>query len=60
MVRMQLPMRVIGNVMVMALLTSPSFVGPQFVDGAALSGYDTVAYQDESAAVRGEATITTE
>jgi YHS domain-containing protein len=60
MVRVQLPMRVIGQIVVMALLTSPSFAGQQFVDGAALSGYDAVAYQDERAAVRGEPTITTD
>jgi YHS domain-containing protein len=65
MVRVKLPvqvigMQVIGQIAVMALLTSPSFAGPQFVDGAALSGYDAVAYQDEGAAVRGETTITTE
>ena len=60
MVRMQLPMRVIGQVVVVALLASPSHAGPQFVDGAALSGYDAVAYQDEGAPVRGDAAITTE
>ena len=62
MVRVKLPvqvigMQVIGQIAVMALLTSPSFAGPQFVDGAALSGYDAVAYQDEGAAVRGETTL---
>jgi YHS domain-containing protein len=60
MVRVKLPMQMIGQIAVMALLTSPSFAGPQFVDGAALSGYDAIAYQDEGAAVRGETTITTE
>jgi YHS domain-containing protein len=60
MIRMQLPMQMIGQIVVMALLTSPGFAGQQFVDGAALSGYDAVAYQDEGAAVRGETTITTD
>ena len=60
MVRVQLPMQVIGQIVLMALLTSPGFAGQQFVDGAALSGYDAVAYQDEGAAVRGETTITTD
>lgn len=57
---MQLPMQMIGQIVVMVLLTSPSFAGQQFVDGAALSGYDAVAYQDEGAAVRGETTIATD
>jgi YHS domain-containing protein len=60
MIRVQLPMQMIGQIAVMALLTSPGFAGQQFVDGAALSGYDAVAYQDEGAAVRGEASITTD
>jgi YHS domain-containing protein len=60
MVRVQRPKRVIGQIVVMVLLTSPGFAGQQFVDGAALSGYDAVAYQDEGAAVRGETTITTD
>src|SRR5471032_536025 len=60
MIRTQLPMQMIGQIVVMALLTSPGFAGQQFVDGAALSGYDAVAYQDERAAVRGETTITTD
>ena len=60
MVRMQLSMQVIGQMMVMALLTLPCFAGPQFVDGAAVSGFDAVAYQDEGAAVRGEPTIITD
>jgi len=60
MVWMNLSTRVAGQILGMALLMSPGFAGPQFVDGAALSGYDAVAYQDEGAAVRGEATITTE
>ena len=60
MVRMQLPMWVIGQVVVAALLVSPSHAGPQFVDGATPFGYDAVAYQEEGAAVRGEPTITTE
>lgn len=60
MIRMQLPMQFIGQIVVMALLTSPGFAGQQFVDGAALSGFDAVAYQDEHAAVRGETTITTD
>lgn len=57
---MQLRIRTICQIVVIALLTSPSFAGQQFVDGAALSGYDAVAYQDEGAAVRGETTITTD
>ena len=40
MVRVQLPLQMIGQIVVMALLTSPCFAGPQFVDGATLSGYD--------------------
>ena len=60
MVRVKLPVQMIGQMVVTALLTSSSFAGPQFVDGAALSGYDAVAYQDEGAAVRGETTIATE
>ena len=56
----KIALQMIGQIVVMALLTSPSFAGPQFVDGAALSDYDAVAYQDESAAVRGEPTITTD
>ncbi len=60
MTRMHLPTRMTGPFVVMALLTSSSFAGEQFVDGAALSGYDAVAYQDEGAAVRGETTITTD
>jgi YHS domain-containing protein len=60
MIQVQLPVRVIGRMVGMALLTSPCFAGQQFVDGAALSGYDAVAYQDEGAPVRGEATITAE
>jgi YHS domain-containing protein len=57
---MQLAKKVIGQAAAMALLTSPAFAGPQFVDGAALSGYDAVAYQDQGAAVHGEPTVTTD
>ena len=60
MVQMKLPMQVIGQIVAMAVLTSPSLAGQQFVDDAALSGYDAVAYQDEGAAVRGDAAIITE
>jgi YHS domain-containing protein len=60
MVWVQRPMQAIGQIVLMALLISPGFAGQQFVDGAALSGYDAVAYQDEGAAVRGETTITTD
>lgn len=44
----------------MGLLASPCFAGPQFVDGAAVSGFDAVAYQDEGAAVRGDPAISTD
>jgi hypothetical protein len=60
MIRRQLSMQKFGPIVVMAMLTSPGFAGQQFVDGAALSGYDAVAYQDEGAAIRGDSTITTE
>jgi hypothetical protein len=41
------------------LLTSAAWAGPQFVaEGAALSGYDAVAYQEESKAVPGNPLIT--
>lgn len=59
-VRMRLTMQMIGQIVVMTLLTSPGLAGPQFVDGAALSGYDAVAYQDQGAAIHGETTITTD
>ena len=43
----------------LTLLGSAARAGPQFVaEGAALSGYDAVAYQDESKAVRGNASFT--
>lgn len=39
---------------------SAAWAGPQFVaDGAALSGYDAVAYQDEGKPVQGDQSITT-
>lgn len=42
-----------------ALLSSTAWAGQQFVaQGAALSGYDAVAYQDDGKAVRGDASIT--
>lgn len=46
--------------MISACLTPPGLAGPQFVDGAALSGYDAVAYQDEGKPVRGQTTIATD
>ena len=57
---MKLPARLVGQIVMLACLASPSFAGPQFVDGAALSGYDAVAYQEDGKAVRGQTTIATD
>ena len=60
MMRMKRSHRLVAQLAGMVLLASPSFAGPQFVDGAALSGFDAVAYYDEGAAVRGAPAITSD
>ena len=57
---MQRSYRLVAQLVGMVLLASPSFAGPQFVDGSALSGFDAVAYYDEGVAVRGAPAITTD
>lgn len=59
MVRMSVHAWAISWILGSTLLASATWAGPQFTaEGAALSGYDAVAYQDEGKAVHGDASIT--
>ena len=58
MVLSRLGKAVMAPVLALLLMTSHSHAGPQYVDGAALSGYDAVAYQTDGVVIRGEPTIT--
>ena len=59
MVRLWVHTGVVCSIFGSVLLSSAAWAGQQFVaEGAALSGYDAVAYQDDGKAVRGDASIT--